>query len=87
MIVLKEKEINMNNESTMQIEYGNKTWRNKEGQLHRTDGPAVERADGTKVWYVNGQYHRTDGPAVEYANGTKEWWINGESVQSNCPDR
>ena len=31
--------------------YGNKFWYNQQGQLHREgDKPAVERADGTKVW-------------------------------------
>jgi hypothetical protein len=25
------------------------------GQLHRTDGPAIEYADGDKSWYLNGQ--------------------------------
>jgi hypothetical protein len=24
------------------------------GELHRTDGPAVEISDGTRVWWVNG---------------------------------
>ena len=36
-------------ESTMKIENGNKVWRNKQGQLHRLDGPAFEHADGTKL--------------------------------------
>ena len=76
----------MTNESTMQIDsYGNKVWQNKEAQLHRTDGPAIEYADGTKVWYVNGQYHRTDGPAFEYAHGTKEWWVNGQCHRTDGP--
>jgi len=34
---------------------GNKVWRNKQGQLHRLDGPAVERANGSKFWYVEGK--------------------------------
>jgi hypothetical protein len=64
--------------STMTInQAGTKTWRNQEGQLYRTDGPAVEYADGTKRWYLNDQLHRTDGPAVEYADGRKMWWVNG----------
>jgi len=28
-------------------------YRNKEGQLHREDGPAREYDDGTKSWYLN----------------------------------
>ena len=49
----------------------------KDNQLHRTDGPAVIWADGTKCWYHNGLRHRTDGAAVEWACGAKEWYANG----------
>jgi hypothetical protein len=48
-----------------------------DGQLHRTNGPALIWADGDRVWCLNGQFHRTDGPAVIYANGDQEWWLNG----------
>ena len=48
--------------------------------LHRENGPAVEYADGTKVWYQNDQRHRIDGPAIERADGTKEWHLNGEEL-------
>ena len=53
---------------------------NSADQLHRTDGPAVIWADGSKSWYQNGLHHRTDGAAIEWANGTKEWYINGEGL-------
>ena len=53
---------------------------NNADQLHRTEGPAVIWADGSKSWYKNDQYHRTDGPAIEWANGTKEWYINGRMM-------
>ena len=53
-------------------------WRNEAGELHREDGPAVERADGYKAWYVNGQRHRLDGPAIESANGSVSYYIEGE---------
>jgi len=29
-------------------------WYNKDRQLHRKDGPAVEDDDGYKAWYING---------------------------------
>jgi len=29
-------------------------WRNAKGQLHRTDGPAIELANGDKLWHVDG---------------------------------
>jgi hypothetical protein len=59
-------------------------WYNKKGQLHRTDGPAIEwasgYADGYKAWYLNGVRHRTDGPAIEYTNGSKSWYLNGTEL-------
>ena len=53
---------------------------NADGQLHREDGPAIEKADGTTIWFLNGQRHRSDGPAVVYANGSKLWYLNGKTV-------
>ena len=61
-------------------EFGSRFYLNSAGELHRTNGPAVEYANGEKWWYQNGQLHRTDGPAVEYADGTKEWCVNGEEL-------
>jgi hypothetical protein len=48
------------------------------GAFHREDGPAIEYANGDKIWYYHGQWHREDGPAAEYANGTKYWFIQGK---------
>jgi len=53
--------------------------------LHREDGPAFERADGGKEWYINGEFHREDGPAIEYPNGYKAWYINGERHREDGP--
>ena len=64
---------------------GNIFYKNENGEYHRTDGPAIERSDGSKYWYLNGKRHRTNGPAVEYNNGTKEWWINGERHRTDGP--
>ena len=57
-------------------EYGTRIYYNSAGQLHRENGPAVERANGTKEWAQNGQRHRIDGPAIEWASGRKNWYIN-----------
>ena len=46
--------------------------------LHREGGPAVERADGGKRWYIDGKLHREDGPALEYNDGLKYWYIDGK---------
>jgi hypothetical protein len=47
-------------------------------QLHRADGPAIEYANGDKMWYLNGRRHREDGPAIERADGNKIWYLNGQ---------
>ena len=66
-------------------EIGDKFWRNKAGQYHRIDGPAIERADGTRCWYRNRRFHRTDGPAIEFSNGSKFWYQNGKRHREDGP--
>jgi len=56
-----------------------------EKMIHREDGPAIERASGTKEWYLNGERHRTDGPAIDYINGTKHWYLNGKLHRTDGP--
>ena len=34
---------------------GSRLYLNSAGEVHRTDGPAITHADGTKLWYQNGQ--------------------------------
>tara|TARA_R100000541_G_scaffold24153_2_gene33884 strand:+ start:79 stop:384 length:306 start_codon:yes stop_codon:yes gene_type:complete len=58
---------------------GDKSWC-LNNQLHREDGPAMERADGDKSWWLNGKLHREDGPAVERADGDKFWYLNGRCM-------
>ena len=64
---------------------GDVYWHNKEGHLHREDGPAVELAEGDKRWYINGQIHREDGPAMEYPDGAKSWHINDQLHREDGP--
>ena len=45
------------------------------GELHRTDGPALEYVGGDRFWYQNGELHRTDGPAVEWPDGDRYWFL------------
>jgi hypothetical protein len=47
------------------------------GNLNRTDGPAIEWADGHKEWWIDGKRHRTDEPAIEYPDGTFKWFLDG----------
>lgn len=64
---------------------GTKEWRNAAGQLHRTDGPAVEWTDGEVAWFLNGLRHRTDGPAFEGPDGYKAWWLYGKRHRTDGP--
>ena len=53
--------------------------------LHRIDGPAIERANRDKLWYVNGKIHRDEGPAYVGADGTKAWYLNGQRHRTDGP--
>ena len=59
---------------------GTVRYRNSDDQLRREDGPAVERSDGSRMWFLDGKLHREDGPAVERPNGTRFWYRNGERL-------
>ena len=56
---------------------GTRFYYNSAGQLHRTNGPAIEWSNGTKSWFQYGLRHRTDGAAIEYTTGSEEWYLNG----------
>ena len=67
---------------------GTRWYYNSANQLHRDEGPAVEYADGTKLWYQNGQLQRTDGPAIINRRRDKYWYqynrlhrIDGPAVE------
>lgn len=64
---------------------GDKIWRNKDGKLHRLDGPALESKDGSKAWYQDGLLHRIGGPAIEVFTGDKQWYKNGKRHRVDGP--
>ena len=66
-------------------QYGDEFWRNANGDLHRENAPAIERADGAKEWWINGRLHREDGPAGEMANGDKHWYQNSKFHREDGP--
>jgi len=53
--------------------------------IHREDGPALIKADGTQYWYKNGNRHREDGPAIIRADGSQRWYINGNLHREDGP--
>lgn len=73
-------------ESEMTINaYGHKVWRNINGQVHREDGPAVIRTEGTEIWYIMNSRHREDGPAFIEPNGVKIWYKMGNLHREDGP--
>jgi len=76
----------LNNDSIRLIDSdGNKCWKNRKGQYHRRNGPAVKCINGDKAWWLNDKIHREDGPAVEYVSGCKQWWANGKLYRKDGP--
>jgi hypothetical protein len=66
-------------------ERGNVFYEDRDGRLHRIDGPASEWLDGTKFWFRHGKLHRDNGAAVEWGHGGKEWWIEGKRFRKDGP--
>jgi len=63
----------------------NRVWRNPAGQLHRTDGPALETSHGSKYWYNYNKLHRLKGPAIDLVRGSQLWWVNGQRHRTDSP--
>ena len=68
-------------------EFGNKYYYKDRAMtiLHRKDGPAFERWNGSKEWWINGKLHREDGPAIEVSNGSKYWYLDGKLHRLDGP--
>ena len=49
--------------------------------LHRLGGPAVERKNHSKEWWVNNKLHRLDGPAY-ISNRVNIWYINDKKLNT-----
>lgn len=68
-----------NPEYTIEREYVKLWFKDPEHTtLHRVDGPAVERINGTTEWWFDGKTHRVGGPAVTDAfTGDEIWYRYG----------
>jgi hypothetical protein len=60
-------------------------YRDSEGRLHRTGGPALIHANGSTKWYRHGVRHRAGGPACVYVNGTRKWYRDGRRHRDGGP--
>jgi len=54
---------------------GDKHYLNDKGEFHCLDGPAIERSNGSKFWYINDKEHRNIDPSDEYSYGEKLWYF------------
>lgn len=59
---------------------GTVEWRDDEGRLHRSGGPARVFASGREEWFRHGRLHRDDGPAAIYPDGRRVWFVEGDKV-------
>ena len=59
--------------------------KNKLGEIHCDNGPAVEGTNGFREYYINGKRHREDGPAIEYPNGDRAWYKHGKRHREDGP--
>lgn len=67
-----------------------KRWYNKNGKLHRDDGPALIRYKNNKIlykkWYKNGKLHKENGPAyIDMVNSHTVWFNKGQIHRLNAP--
>lgn len=55
--------------------------------LHRDNGPAVIKMNGTKKWYKNGYLSRDEkeGPAIETKDGYQYYYQKGKKHRTNGP--
>lgn len=56
-----------------------KEFKNEQGQLHNTNGPAVETASGGYEYWLNGDCHREAGPAIKRGT-TYMWFFRGTKL-------
>lgn len=63
---------------------GTVTWRLRNGDLHREDGPARTTVDGVELWYLHDELHREDGPASINAR-FHEWYRHGKRHREDGP--
>lgn len=83
IVVTKDNKKELKKITGFNFRIGTIVYINSNNELHNPYGPAVEKPDGTKWWFINGKHHRLDGPAEEYSSGERYWWVNGEFTAYN----
>ena len=55
-------------------------WKDKKGNYHRINGPALIFRNGDTTWCRHGALHRDDGPAVDWPAAGKEEWYKDDVI-------
>jgi len=58
----------------------------RNGKLHRDDGPAVIRPDGTQEWYKEGKLYIENRPTIIYKYGSENSYNNNKLYGNNGHD-
>lgn len=66
-------------------DYGKLFWVDREGAMHRENGPATVYCDGTQLWQRHGELHREDGPAAIWPDTGQAWYREGELHREDGP--
>jgi hypothetical protein len=64
---------------------GSIEWKDENNWLHRDDGPALIKVDGTQEWYQHGELHREDGPAIVELDGWQSWYQHNKLHRDDGP--
>ena len=60
-------------------------WKDKLGNYHRLNGPAIVFANGDTSWFKHGVPHRDDGPAREwFTRGIEAWYKDGQKYEPSA---
>lgn len=55
----------------------------KNGLMHKENGPAVELEDGTRKFYCHGRLHNLNNPALERSDGSCFYYVHGRLHRDN----
>jgi len=53
----------------------------KDGRLHKNNGPALVNDNGVGTWYQHGQFHRYYGPVEVWSTTKDVWFIHGRYIR------
>ena len=64
---------------------GSKIWKSKGLIRHRTDGPAIEKKNGAKIYIQYGEFHRDGAAAIVWKDGSEVYFKEGKLHNDSGP--